>query len=131
MGEALTVETWPEVFERAGALHFRKQVPHILRARPDAGTDPVTTIGLDHELELLETRGDWMRVQVFQPTKSCTSPGVAGNGPRRLGAMEGSRKRSLGLVLHSRLLTFYPRPRRALVSHTLRGGCRDPWPINS
>jgi hypothetical protein len=62
--------------EHADWLHFRAQVPHTLRARPDIGSARVATIGLDHKLVLLEIVGDWMRVMVEQPDRTCD--GLAG-----------------------------------------------------
>ena len=56
-------------------LHFRKPVPHKLRSSPDAGSAPVTTIGLNHKLVLLDFQGDWMKVKVEQPDLTCGGPG--------------------------------------------------------
>jgi len=52
-------------------LHFRARVAHALRAAPDTGSRRLTWIGLDHELEMLEMRGDWMRIRVRQPAWTC------------------------------------------------------------
>ena len=57
--------------EHGDWMHFRSQVPHNLREQPDVSSQRVTVIGLDHKLELLEIRGDWMRVIVEQPDTTC------------------------------------------------------------
>ncbi len=68
----LRYESW-EAFIRAHGdwLHFRNRVPHALREAPDAAAPRLTWIGTDHELELLELAGDWMRVRVRQPAWRC------------------------------------------------------------
>lgn len=58
-------------------LHFRSQVPHTLREEPDASSPRITMIGLDHKLVLREIHGDWMRVTVEQPDRTCNG------GPER------------------------------------------------
>jgi hypothetical protein len=66
---------WSRFLTRhADWLHFRKPVPHKLRSSPEVGSAPVTTIGLDHKLVLLEVRGDWMKVKVEQPDVTCSGP---------------------------------------------------------
>ena len=72
---------WETFFRRhADWLHFRKPVPHMLRTSPSADGDPVTAIGIDHKLKMLEIRGDWMEVEVEQPDLTCS--GSAGDEAR-------------------------------------------------
>lgn len=52
-------------------LHFRSRVPHTLREEPNVNSPRVTMIGLDHKLVLRDIRGDWMRVTVEQPDRTC------------------------------------------------------------
>jgi hypothetical protein len=69
----LNYQPWKSFLAEHGDwLHFRARVAHALRAAPDTGSRRVTWIGLDHELEMLEMRGDWMRVRVRQPAWTCT-----------------------------------------------------------
>jgi hypothetical protein len=68
----LRYEPWEAFIVAHGdRLHFRSRVPHVLRAAPDVAAPRVTRIGTDHELELLELAGDWMRVRVRQPAWNC------------------------------------------------------------
>lgn len=57
--------------EKGDWLHFRAAVTHALRAEPSVDSPLITRIALDHKLELLELRGDWMRVRVSQPDWTC------------------------------------------------------------
>ncbi len=52
-------------------LHFRSQVPHSLREKPDINAPRVTMIGLDHKLILHSYQGDWAYVTVEQPDSTC------------------------------------------------------------
>ena len=68
----LRYEPWEAFIAAHGDwLHFRNRVPHALRTAPDTVAPRVTWIGNDHELELLEFAGDWMRVRVRQPAWNC------------------------------------------------------------
>lgn len=57
--------------ERGDWLHFRSRVPHTLREEPNVSSPRITMIGLDHKLVLREIHGDWMRVTVEQPDRTC------------------------------------------------------------
>lgn len=68
----LVFVAWQAFFRHhADWLHFRKPVAHILRASPGLDGARLTTIGLDHKLELLDISGDWMHIEVTQPDLSC------------------------------------------------------------
>lgn len=68
----LSYQPWESFLAEHGDwLHFRARVAHALRVEPDTGSRRLTWIGLDHELEMLEMRGDWMRVRVRQPAWTC------------------------------------------------------------
>ena len=70
----LEYKEWQSFLREHGDwMHFRSQVPHNLRERPDTSSQKVTVIGLNHKLELLEIQGDWMRVRVEQPDNTCSS----------------------------------------------------------
>jgi len=70
----LAFEPWEDFVRRHGEwLHFRRRVPHALRAEPATAASRVAWIGLDHRLELQELAGDWMRVEVTQPDLTCRS----------------------------------------------------------
>lgn len=72
----LVFQSWPDFIEEHGSwLHFRASVPHALRQGPSVSAARVTWIGTDHELTLLEMKGDWMRVRVRQPAWTCVGPG--------------------------------------------------------
>jgi len=71
----LELVLWQSLFRRrADWLHFRKPVPHILRAFPSIDSERVTTIGLDHKLTLHDIQADWMEVEVEQPDLTCQGP---------------------------------------------------------
>lgn len=71
----LNYQSWTDFIREHGDwLHFRAQVPHALRAGPGTDSRRVTWIGTDHELTLLEIKGDWMRVRVRQPAWKCAGP---------------------------------------------------------
>ena len=71
----LVFQTWSDFIKEHGSwLHFRASVPHALRREPSASADRITWIGTDHELTLLEMKGDWMRVRVRQPGWKCMGP---------------------------------------------------------
>lgn len=74
IGEAkLVYQAWDSFLrEHHDWLHFRAQVPHSLRERPDAHSPRITMVGLDHKLIVLEFNGDWMRVRVQQPDWTCS-----------------------------------------------------------
>lgn len=75
IGKAKLVYKGWESFLRAHGdwLHFRSRVPHSLREQPDVNSPRVTMIGLDHKLILHEFQGNWMRVTVEQPDRTCRS----------------------------------------------------------
>lgn len=78
----LVYENWESFLQRHGQwLHFRAQVPHMLRKHPDINSRLVTKIGLDHKLVLHEFSGDWMRVTVEQPDLTCAGPEAAESQP--------------------------------------------------
>ena len=65
--------SWETFLEEHGDwLHFRTQVPHILRAAPDINSEPISIIALDHKLVLQSIKGDWMKVKVEQPDWTCS-----------------------------------------------------------
>lgn len=67
--ERIEFVSWQTFFRQHWRnLHFLKLVPHILRMSPSVESKRVTTIGLDHNLVLLDIRGDWMEVEVEQPS---------------------------------------------------------------
>ena len=71
----LAYEGWETyITEHGDWLHFRARVPHALRGEPAMAAPRLTWIGLDHELERLETRGEWLRVRVRQPAWTCAGP---------------------------------------------------------
>ena len=71
-GIRLEYVAWQSFLRRhSDWLHFRKPVPHVLRAAPGTESDRVTTIGLNHKLVMLDIRGDWMQVEVEQPDLTC------------------------------------------------------------
>ncbi|BCR03820.1 hypothetical protein DESUT3_08890 [Desulfuromonas versatilis] len=74
-GRPLEVKLWNEWFSAEGAaLEYRKaEVRHALRGGPDAKAELVAWIGASHEIEPLETSGDWMRVKVTQPSRLCAA----------------------------------------------------------
>ncbi len=76
---ALRFEPWGERFlsPLISPLHFRRAVPHRLRARPHPHAARIATVAGDHHLEPQEIRGDWMRVIVKQPSDYCASGTVA------------------------------------------------------
>ena len=70
----LRYDPWETFIRQHGDwLHFRADVPHNLRASPDATSNRVTVVGLDHKLVLMELEGDWMRVKVQQPDLTCSA----------------------------------------------------------
>lgn len=79
LGEVrFSIVLWRDLFrsERPGYVFFRSRVPHALRAEPSAESERLTWIGERDDLEVLEVRGDWMRVRVFQPGKYFTLCGA-------------------------------------------------------
>ena len=69
--------TWQTFLrQHADWLHFRKPVPHMLRASASVDGELVTRIGLDHKIELIDIRGDWMEVEVEQPDLTCSGSEV-------------------------------------------------------
>lgn len=73
LGEArLQFEDWEEfILQNGESLHFRDKVTHVLRSEPGTQSKMLTRISLDHKLNLLVIKGDWMRVRVHQPSWSC------------------------------------------------------------
>lgn len=69
----LVYESWQERFlsDTISPLYFRTDVPHALRAEPDAASERRRWIGGDYHLEPLEFRGDWLRVRVKAPSDYC------------------------------------------------------------
>ncbi len=71
----LVYQSWPDFIREHGDwLHVRADVPHALRSAPTVDGRRITWIGADHELTLLELKGDWMRVRVRQPAWICVGP---------------------------------------------------------
>jgi hypothetical protein len=75
---SLSVQLWSDVYssEGAPALHFRTRVRHSLRAEPSVASERVAWIGENAEVESLEIRGEWMRVNAYDPGKfywGCTA----------------------------------------------------------
>lgn len=77
MGAAkLVYQSWTDFIREHGDwLHFRADVPHALRSGPTRDSPRITWISGDHEITLLEIKGDWMRVRVRQPAWTCIGPG--------------------------------------------------------
>jgi hypothetical protein len=63
-GENLRYQSYEELFRGRSDLFFRKQVRHGLRAGPNETEALLHWIPEDHDLAVLEIRGDWMRVRV-------------------------------------------------------------------
>ncbi len=55
-----------------GYAHFRSRLPHALRAEPTTAGERLMWIRQDDDLDVLEIRGDWMRVRAFQPGRYIT-----------------------------------------------------------
>lgn len=55
-----------------GFLSFRNtKISHALRANPAQQSDLITWIGSDHSIKPIKIEGDWMYVQVYQPSNFC------------------------------------------------------------
>ncbi len=55
-----------------GFLSFRNsKINHALRASPAIQSDAITWIGPDHSMKPIKIEGDWMHVQVYQPSNFC------------------------------------------------------------
>jgi hypothetical protein len=87
LGEVtLSYRPWEAVIREHGEwLHFRASVPHALRSGPGVEYERKGWIGNDHDLEMLEMAGDWMRVQVREPAWHCTGPEQTFRGTLRQG----------------------------------------------
>ena len=82
----LEYQSWVDLIREKGDwLHFRAAVPHSLREGPGTAHPRVTWIGLNHELQLLEIKGDWMRVKVRQPAWHCVGPDQEFKGTEHTG----------------------------------------------
>lgn len=107
----VAVERWETrlLSQEISPLHFRAQVRHALRRSPTETSQRLRWIPAEHTYVLrpFEVRGDWMRVELSQPSDYCTGPDdppvdkVEGWSTlaRRVG-------QTLGLVLHARVLTL-------------------------
>ncbi len=78
-GERLVFENWSERLTSDGIspLHFRRKVPHVLRDQPSTSGNRLRLIpGEEHRyhIEPLEISGDWMRVNLVQPSDYCGLP---------------------------------------------------------
>ncbi len=75
---ALVVEPWETLFadpERSPYFFDDGVDRHALRRAPDDGAEVVAWIVPDHDLDPLELRGDWLRVELTQPSVFCeTTP---------------------------------------------------------
>ena len=62
---------WRDLFrsDRPAYIFFRNRSRHALRAEPSAESERLMWIGERDDLEVVEIRGDWMLVRVFQPGK--------------------------------------------------------------
>ena len=71
--QGLRFESWEERFTSGeiSPLHFRSDVRHALRAGPDETAERLQWIAVDHHLEPIEFRGDWMKALVTQPSDYC------------------------------------------------------------
>lgn len=77
----LRYQGWADFIREHGDwLHFRAEVPHALREGPIVNSRRITWIGVDHEMTLLEMRGDWLRVRVRQPAWTCVGSDQAFRG---------------------------------------------------
>lgn len=87
LGEArLQFEGWEEfILQKGESLQFRDKVTHALRSEPGTQAKLVTRISLDHELNVLAIKGDWMRVRVHQPAWSCTDSDEEFTGSTHIG----------------------------------------------
>lgn len=75
----LAFESWADRFGsgNTSALFFRRPVRHALREGPNAAARLLHWIPADsddYHLEVIETRDEWMRVRVVQPSDNCRSP---------------------------------------------------------
>jgi hypothetical protein len=64
---------WSEWFlsDRISPMVFRVPVPEDLRSEPSAGSSGVARISGDYVLVPREIRGEWMRVELRQPSDFC------------------------------------------------------------
>ncbi len=60
---------WRDFFlsDLPGYVLFRSRTPHALRAEATTDAERLMWIGAGDDLDILEVRGDWMRVRAFQP----------------------------------------------------------------
>lgn len=74
----LRYEPWSErlLSDEVGPLWFREEGAHVLRSGPSEDGEAVGTITGDHALLPSDVRGDWMRVEVHQPSDYCADPDV-------------------------------------------------------
>jgi len=75
----LRVERWEARFTSGeiSPLYFRAQVRHTLRAHPDPKSHRLRVIPAragDYILAPIEIRGDWMQVEVREPSDYCGEP---------------------------------------------------------
>jgi hypothetical protein len=75
----LRVQRWDARFtsDEISPLYFRAQVPHALRAEPDPQAQRVRRIPAregDYILAPVAIRGDWMQVEVREPSDYCGEP---------------------------------------------------------
>jgi hypothetical protein len=73
---AMRIERWETRFVNAeiSPLFFRTGVPHALRAEPTENAERVRWLPADssaYDLRPIDVRGDWMRVEVAQPSDYC------------------------------------------------------------
>jgi hypothetical protein len=64
---------WSEWFlsDRISPMVFRAPVPEVLRSGPSAGSSALARISTDYALIPREVRGEWMRVELRQPSDFC------------------------------------------------------------
>lgn len=77
--ERLVFENWGErlTSDRISPLYFRRKVPHVLRDQPSTSGNRLRLIPGDehrYHIEPLEISGDWMRVNLVQPSDYCGLP---------------------------------------------------------
>ena len=77
--QPLVVQTWAELFEsfEDSPMYFRSEVRHSLRTGASIDSARIGWVPAspnDYHLEPLEIRGDWMRVELVEPSDYCAGP---------------------------------------------------------
>ena len=72
----LKFETWEKRFlsPDISPFTYRSEIPHSLRSGPGAEHERIGVIAGNYHLKPVEFRGDWLRVQVTQPSDYCAGP---------------------------------------------------------